>query len=177
MASPTPFATNTFSQQVNAGNGHFDYTKQGTPTVMTYHGGSIVVNGNIIGRINSWQPAGAFNREGNHVYELNNNTWGLPVDFVPGKATGFNITFTRSEVWSQELEICLGYGNVFSNLTDQTFPFNAIEYLFKGNVVYRQWSYNGCWFMEKNYDAWTADGDGIIKVNCNMAYVARKRTT
>lgn len=177
MASPTPYATNAFNAQVNAGNGHFDYTNAQAPTTMTYHGGTIVVNGNIVGRVNNWQPAGAYTREGVHVYELNGRTWGVPVDYIPGKATGFNITFTRNEVWGQELELALGYTSVWENLTDQTTPFIANEYLFKGNVVYRQWSYSGCWFTEKNPDAWASDGDGIFKVSCGMVYVTRKRTT
>ena len=175
--SSTPYATNSFAQQVNAGNGHFDYTKPNAPTTMSYHGGTIVAGNNIIGRINSWQPSGAYTREGVFVYELNTTTWGLPVDYIPGKATGFNITYTRSEVWGQELELALGYGAVWANLTDQTYPFAANEYLFKGNSPYRVWLYSGCWFTEKNPDSWTNEGDGVYKINCGMVFVSRVRTT
>lgn len=171
MPSNTPYATNKFG----VARANIDFSNAYAPTVQMYHGGSIVVNNAIIGRITNWQPAGAYTREGNHVYELNNNTWGLPVDYVPGRATGFNITFTRNEIWSQELEIALGWKSVWSNLTDQTFPFTAEEYLFKGQSLYRCWQHLGCWFQEKNPEAWAADGDGIIKVSCNMAYVSRKR--
>ena len=172
MANISPYATNSFGQTVNP----IDFTKPGTPTLMLYHGGSIVVGNNIIGRITNWQAAGAYTREGVHIYELNNNTWGLPVDYVPGRATGFNVTFTRNEVWTQELEIALGYGAIWDNLTDQNYPFGAQEFLYKGTVPYRTWSYSGCWFTEKNPNEMTSDGDGVIKVACGMAFVSRKRT-
>lgn len=172
MPSPTPFATNAFGVRVNP----VDFTQPGTPTTQMYHGGTIVVNGNIVGRINSWHAAGAYNREGVHVFEVNKETWGLPVDYVPGRVTNFNITFTRAEVWNQELELTLGYDGVWNNLTDQTHPFVAQEFLFQGTVPYRTWSYFGCWFTEKNPVEWSAEGDGVIKVNCNMAYVSRRRT-
>lgn len=172
MPSPVPFATNSFGVRVNK----IDPDAAGTPTTQMYHGGTIVVNNNIIGRINSWHPAGAYNREGTHIYEVNKETWGLPVDYVPGRATGFNITFVRTEVWNQELELTLGYGAVWNNLTDQTFPFTSQEYLFRGEVVYRIWSYFGCWFTERNPVEWAAEGDGICRVNTNLAYVSRRRT-
>ena len=136
-----------------------------------------MVNSKIVGRIDSWQPAGAYNRDATHVYELNYNTFGKPVDAVPGVARNFNVTYTRGEVWDQELEIALGYANVWEDLTDQNYPFTAQEMLFKGDTVYRCWSYFGCWFTEKNPNAWEAEGDGKIKLNCNMIYVSRKRTT
>jgi hypothetical protein len=172
MANPTPYAANAFG--VNARP--MEATVADAPSTQYYHGGTIVVNNNIIGRINSWHSAGAYNREGNHVYEISKQTWGLPVDYVPGRAVNFNITFTRAEVWTQELEITLGYGQVWENLTDQTRPFTANEMLFRGLNIYRTWSHRGCWFQEKNPEAWESEGNGIIRVSCNMVYVSRKRT-
>jgi len=174
MADPTPFALNSFGVKTVP----IDYTQPGTPTLQSYHGGTIVVNSKIIGRIDEWNPAGAYNRDGSHVYELNINTFGKPVDYIPGVARNFNVTFTRGEVWDQELEIALGYPAVWQDLTDQNFPFTAQEMLFKGASIYRTWSYFGCWFTEKNLaSGWSAEGDAKIKVNSNMAYVARKNTT
>ena len=167
-----PYAQNAFNAKV----AQIDFAKAGTPTVQMYHGGTIVVGANIVGRINSWQPAGAYTREGTHIYEVNSNTWGLPVDYVPGRATGFNITFTRNEVWAQELEIALGYTGVWNDLTDQTYPFLAKEMLFKGKTLYRTWSYSGCWFTEKNPSEWSNEGNGVMSVSCGMAYVSRKLT-
>jgi len=165
----TTFASNAFGVNRQP----IDFANASAPTVQMYHGGTIVVAGNVIGRITAWQPAGAYNREGAHIYELNSKTWGLPVDYVPGRATGFNITWTRNEVWNEELELTLGYGSVWQNLTDQTAPFDARECLFRGASVYRTWSYKGCWFTEKNPVEWSSEGDGIINVSCNMAYVSR----
>lgn len=169
--SPTPFATNSFGVRVNP----IDTTQPGTPTTMYYHGGSIVVNNKIIGRIKSWQPSGAYTREGTHIYEVSRETWGLPVDYVPGRATGFNITFTRSEVWTQELELALGYRALWSNLTDQTYPFTSYEYLFRGSTPYRTWLYSGCWFKGKTPNSWDAEGSGVVEVSCELAYVSRKK--
>jgi len=177
MADQTPFATNSASVQTQA----LDYTKPQAPLAQSYHGGAIMVNSNVVGRIEEWHPAGAYTRNKTHCYEINNKTWGVPVDIVPGIATGFNITFTRSEVWAQELEITLGYGAtggaVWENLTDQTFPFQAQEFLYQGATVYRVWTYYGCWFTEKNPTSWTSEGDGRIKVTCGMVYISRKKTT
>lgn len=176
MPNPSPFATNAFSVQTQG----IDYTDASAPTTMTYHGTSIVVKGAIVGRITSWQPSGAYTREGVHVYELNKNTWGRPVDYVPGKSTGFTIAFVRAEVWGQETEVALGLvkaGDVFSDLSDQVRPFVVQEYLFKGQSVYRVWQYSGCWFQDRNQEAQTSDGDGVMRTNATLAYVSRIRTT
>jgi hypothetical protein len=173
MPSPTPYATNTVGAQA----GLVDFTQPYTPTTMMTHGGTIVVNGNIIGRINNWHAAGAYNREGTHVYEVNYNTWGVPVDYVPGRATGFNLTMTRSEVWDQELELTLGYTGLWNNLTEQTFPFVAQEFLFKGALPYRTWSYFCAWFTEKNPSEFSAESNGLYQVTCGMAYISRRRTS
>jgi len=145
-------------------------------TTKTYHGTTIAVNNRIIGRITSWQPT-AYSREGNHIYELNAATWGRPVDYVPGKSSGFTIALTRVEVWKNELELALGIANAqFEDLMDQTAPFNANEILCKGAITYQIWTYYGCWFQERNEDAQTADGDGVFRCNATMAYISRQLT-
>lgn len=159
-----------------------EYTSDGLGsegTTKTYHGTTILVNGNVIGRITSWQPT-AYSREGVHVYELSHKTWGRPVDYVPGKATGFTIAMVRTEVWFDELEIALGLADnqaaVFNDLMDQTKPFRVEEQLFRGaGNAYRTWQYHGCWFQERNEDAFTSDGDARINVNATLAYVARRQ--
>jgi len=171
MPNPSPFATNAFGVQ----SATLDFTDPGAPTTMTYHGAALVVAGNIVGRINSWQPEGAYNRDGEHVYELSKVTIGKPVDYVPGKATGFTVSFARTEVWNEELELTLGYSSVFSDLTDQTRPFVIQEFLYKGTDPYRVYQYSGCWLKTKNPDAWTADGNYIHKITGQLAYVSRIR--
>ena len=171
MPNPSPFGTNAFGVTTAA----IDYTQPGAPQTMSYHGAAICVGGNIVGRINSWHPDGAYSRDGEHVYELSRQTIGKPIDYVPGKATGFTVSFTRTEVWNQELELALGYPTVFADLTDQTYPFIVQEFIYQGATPYRQWQYSGCWLKSKNPDAYTADGNYIYKVTGQLAYVSRIR--
>lgn len=150
----------------------------GTLTTKVYHGVSITAgdDSNIIGRIQSWQPD-SYTREGIHLYELADISFGRPVEFVPGKTTGFTIAVTRAEVWSAEMELAFGFGAVFDDLIDQTRPFSVREFWIKGNSGYSQvWDYKGCWFTGKNYDAITSDGDGVTKISATLAYVSRKKT-
>jgi hypothetical protein len=169
MANPSPFGTNAFGVQAQS----LDFTDPGAPTTMMYSGTAIVVNNNIVGRIQSWHPDGAYNREGEHVYELSKVTVGLPVDYVPGRATGFTVSYTRTEVWGQELELTLGFSNAFATLVDQTRPFTVQEYLYKGTDIYRCWQYSGCWLKSKNPEAFAADGNYIYRVSGQLAYVSR----
>lgn len=169
MANPSAFATNTYQVQSQS----LDYQQVGDS--MTYHGAAIVVQGNLVGRIQSWQPDGAYNRDGEHVYELNKNTIGKPMDYVPGKATNFTVSFARVEAWGKEFELALGEQNVYADLTDQRKPFVIQEFLYKGNQPYRLFQYNGCWLRSKNPEAWTSDGNYIHKISGQIAYVSRLR--
>jgi hypothetical protein len=171
MPNPSPFGTNAFGVQSQP----LDYTDPGAPTTMSYHGAAITVQGNIVGRIQSWHPDGAYNRDGELVYELSQVTIGKPVDFVPGKATGFTVSFARTEVWNQEFEIALGYPVVFQDLTDQTRPFVVQEFLYQGVNPYRVYQYSGCWLKSKNPDAWASDGNYIFKITGQLQYVSRIR--
>lgn len=151
---------------------NFDATD--APTTKTYHGLTITVNNRVVGRIKSWNPQ-MFTRGGNHVFELNVDSFGRPVDFVPSVAEGFNIAFTRVELWNEELEKALGYtGNVWADLTDQTRPFTIDEFLFRGTVLYRHWRYRGCWFTDRNEEAADAQGDAIYSVSATVAFIQRQ---
>lgn len=145
-------------------------------TTMTYHGGAIVANGRVVGRIKDWTP-GKFQRTITEVREVTNTTFGVPVDNVPGISSGYTVSFTRSEVWAEELETVLGFGSTWNSLADQTKPFEAFEYLYRGDTPYRVWLYKGCWFSDKSPNAWSAEGNGIIEVACEFAYVVRHRVT
>jgi hypothetical protein len=154
-----------------------DYSSaEGTLTTKVYHGVSITAgDNNIIGRIQSWQPD-AYTREGIHLYELADVSFGRPVEFVPGKATGFTIAVTRAEVWQAEMELAFGFDTLFDDLIDQNRPFTVQEFWFKGTVYSQVWTYKGCWFTGKNIDAITSDGDGITKISATLAYVSRRKT-
>lgn len=172
MANASPFGTNGFGVVTSS----LDYSNPDNLQTMSYHGAAIVVNNSIVGRIQSWHPDGAFNRDGEHVYELSRVTIGKPIDYVPGKATGFTVSFARTEIWDQELERALGFANVFTDLTDQTRPFTVQEFLYRGLEVYRVFEYRGCWLRSKNPEAWTSDGNYIHRVTGQLAFVTRIRT-
>jgi hypothetical protein len=147
------------------------------PTTKTYHGISLTVNGHILGRIQSWNTAGAYKREGNHVYELNHQTWGLPVDYVPSRSTGFGIAATVAELWSGEIEVQLGMkapGDQLANLIQQVKPFTADEWWFRGVSMYRIWRYKGCWLTDRDESDYRADGDARVVTNFSFNYVSRQ---
>jgi hypothetical protein len=171
MANQAAFAPNPHGVRVKT----LDFTHPQAPSTKTWHGITIVVAGNVVGRITSWNPS-ALQRDVAHVYELNVATYGHPVDVVPGKATGFTIAAQRIEVWTKELELALGFPAVFADLTDQNRPFEITEMWFRGNTPYRIWVYTGCWFSERNEDAFTADGDTIVRTNPTIYYVNRIKT-
>lgn len=164
-----------------AGNNHgieinpLDFNAAKSTTTKTYHGISIVVNGNIIGRIQNWNPQ-MYNREGSHVYELSNLTFGRPVDYVPGVNRQYTISCSRAEVWNEELEIALGYEGIWSDLIDQTKPFEVVEYLIRGNDIYKAITYSGCWFTSKNYNDFSAEDIPKIIVSAEISFVGRQVT-
>jgi len=143
-------------------------------TTKVYHGVSITAgDSQVIGRIQSWQPD-SHTREGVHLYELANVSWGRPVEYVPGKATGYTIAVTRAEVWNAEMEKAFGFKNLFDDLMDQTKAFQVKEFWLKGSEIMQIWHYRGCWFQNKNMDAVTSDGDGVTRISATLAYVSRR---
>jgi len=116
-----------------------------------------------------------------HLYELAAISWGRPVEYVPGKATGFTIAVTRAEVWSAEMERAFFNSakpattttGLYNDLIDQTKPFKVQEFWIRGDADYLVWTYNGCWFTNKNQDAITSDGDGVTRINATIAYVSK----
>lgn len=170
------FAANSFGVQVKP----IDYTKEDVPTSKVYHGITIEAGGSVIGRIQSWNVAGAYTRAGEHVWELNNRTWGRPVDYVPGKADGYNIDAQVAEMWGKEVEIQLGLtapGSAMIDLIDQTFPFAAREFWFRGPAIYRVWTYRGCWLTARGEEAYTSSGTGRVLASMNFKYVSRQLTS
>lgn len=143
-------------------------------TTKVYHGATIrLTNNDIVGRIQSWQPV-QYSRAGSSVREVSKNTWGRPIDWVPGIVEDHTLTVVRTEVWREELELALGFGALFEDLADQTEPFTIDEVLQRGSVIERKWRYFGCWFTERNENEYAADGDGKVVVNATVAYVWRR---
>jgi hypothetical protein len=172
MATTMPTnSSNPYNVQLSE---RYDPTSIGPGAALTYHGMSIAYNSTVIGRIKEWTPK-SYSRDGTFIYELNMYTWGRPVDYVPGKMGEPSISFTRVEMWEKEIEKELGYGKLWVDLMDQNTPFSVFEHLYKGTVPYRVWEYLGCWFRNKEYSGYSGDGDGIISVDCEIAYI-RKRS-
>ena len=155
----------------------------------TFHGISVqTANGNIVGRIQGWNPTTG-SREGIHIYELNVQTWGRPIDYVPGKESGRQISCTRVEVWGEEVETVFGAsvdqdfqpeGLAANNptvewrdLCDQTQAFECREVWQRGRNKYRIWTYRGCWFSELTKDEYGAESDPTVRVSVTMNYVIR----
>jgi len=168
------FAGNVYGAQSKP----LDYSQPYASTAKSYHGITIEVGGNVIGRIQSWNPTGLA-REGNWIYELSNKTWGKPVDYVPGKATGFSVSAKVAELWFNEIEVQLGLttsSTQYNDLIDQDFPFTAREFWFRGSASYRVWTYVGCWMTDRNEDEYSAEGDGKVIANFTFNYVGRRMT-
>lgn len=151
-----------------------DYSVDDFLTTKVYHGVSITSGTNsIIGRIQSWQPD-SYTRDGIHLYELSDLSFGRPIEYIPGKATGFTIAVTRAEVWEHEMERAFGFEGLFEDLIDQNRPFEVKEFWIRGADVMQVWQYKGCWFTNKNVEAISSDGDGITKISATLAYVSRR---
>lgn len=169
MASLTPFGTASTVVPT------MDYSKNGMFTSKTYHGLSILVDGKVIGRIQSWAPD-ARTRTAVHKWELSANAFGRPVDLIPSKADGYSISIGRIDVWEQELEIVCGYGAVWSDLIDQNYPFVFSEQLYHGSDLYRSWDYPSCWFTSYAEQSSEAEGDGAYLITAQVMHMPRVRT-
>lgn len=127
-----------------------------------------------IGRLQTFQPDG-LTRSITPKYELGNGSWGRPVDNVPGRSEGYTINATRVELWNNELEIALGYGDVFSDLMDMRWSVDLYEMLYKGTSLYRCWRYVGCWMSSLAGVEYSADGDGIVTATAAFTYLYRQK--
>jgi len=147
-------------------------------TTKTYHGMAIMLEGgDVIGRIQDWNATfGA--RAGVHLYEVNRNTAGRPIDYVPGIESGRSIAVTRVEVWNDELEVALKAAtSEMIDLADQTSPFEVIESLYQGSTSpYRSWTYRGCWLASKSLESFTAEGDFKYTSSAEINYVIRTKS-
>jgi hypothetical protein len=132
MPDYTPFAGNNFGQLVEP----LDYSGDHPISSKTYHGIALVVNGNVLGRIQNWQLTGAYQRSGDFVHELNNRTFGRPVDYVPGIIASTVINATVAEMWGKEIEIQTGSNTRYIDLVSQVRPFEAQEFWMKGSEPY-----------------------------------------
>lgn len=149
------------------------------PDLMTYSGLTIAVGGSdgsykAIGRIQSF-ARDAMTRTLTQKKELNRDTFGRPIETVPGVADGYTMTIERLEIWEMEFEIALGYPFVFADLMDQRWSVDLFEYRYKGDTLYRLWKYPNCWISSLSDGQPSADGDGIYSASASLTYLPRVR--
>ena len=151
------------------------------PKTKTYHGIVIKANGTTpVGRISEYTPK-FMARTLTPVYELSASTFGRPIDYVPSKEEGREITCSRVEVWNEEYEIAFGAtSSEWRDLCDQYQPFSIHESWQYGGTSpsgagqdYRTWIYSGVWIASKDLDAFSSEGDAIVKASVTMNYVVR----
>ena len=160
---------NQYGVRVNS----LDLDAKYSPSTKTYHGIQILFNGLPIGRITNWD-VNPYTRDVALIYELDKDTAGKPVDIVPGKITSRTITATRVELWGKELEVAMGLSNrPWTDLAEQVRPFTIMENLYRGNKIYQTQIYVGCWFTDRKEDAWTADGDFVVRASVSITFVDR----
>lgn len=163
-------ASNKFNIEATRGASAIDVDAPFAPTTQTLHGYGIQVGGVYIGRLRSISPPD-LDREFTHQYELHPKTFAQPVDGVPGRATNFELGYARAEVWNEEIERAFGESFSYNLLIDQRAPFTIDEVFMRGPSVYRVNRYAGCWFRSKSYGTFEAEGNGVIEVTGNIAFV------
>ena len=154
--------------------GHAGYV----PESKIWHGLSIAVgSGNDqvqVGRLQTWSPD-AMTRQVTQKYELSAETFGRPVESVPGRAEGYTISTQRVELWENEFEKALGYPDVFADLMDMRWSVDLFEYKYRGNELYRLWKYPNCWINSLSEGQPSSEGDGIYIAQASLNYLPRVR--
>lgn len=156
-----------------------------TGSDMVFHGISIGAGitgtGSIasVARIQSWN-AQVFARNVTHTKELSINAFGKPVEATPGASSaGYNVDFSRIEVWEEEAEVAFGLtdsSEIFEDLMDQDQSFQADEVLMRGTSVYRHWRYHSCWLTSLEGSSFESDGsDARITRSGGFMFVRRER--
>jgi hypothetical protein len=152
-----------------------DYTNVHANTTKTTHGIAIAFNGKVCGRLQGWNTGGAKKRGHKQVFELNNRSFGRPVDTIPGIAQGYTIQATAMEMWGKEVEFIMGSTVRYTDLINQTAPFTADEFWHKGINLYETVSYLGCWLIDMDHSDYRGGegADATYTTNVSFAYTAR----
>lgn len=137
----------------------------------TYHAVEIVVNDKVIGGFSSWNVS-ALGRDITRVKQLGRGVYGT-VGIVPGAIHDLTITGTKVEIWDQETSIQFGFDTQAATLADHRHPFEVIQYLWRGDEVYRAWLYAECWFSSIGVGEWSADGSYVVNSDFTIECVTR----
>lgn len=139
--------------------------------VRTSHAMTIRANGVTIGVIQSWNVG--MTRAVTHVYEINADTSGEPIEAVPGNVGGLTIGVNRYDLYTNRMEQAFGTPN-FEMLSDQNNPFDIIErWRFPTGAIEAR-KYEQCWFnsLGRNY---SATDNRLVQVNGSITYVRKVR--
>lgn len=142
--------------------------------VKTSHGIQIKVNGETIGAISRWDPA-PYEREFNHIYELNPLSSGHPVDLVPANIRGFNITVNRYDIWKKPFEKVFGGSmSIYEALGMQERPFEVNQFLWHPDGYKELIIYRGSW-MNRVGRSYNVTGDRIVMVDATLVFLRREK--
>ena len=90
----------------------------------TSHAVTIRANGVTVGLINGWNPTQ--NRTVTGIYEVGTDGSGNPVEYMPGNATGLQISVSRYDLYALKMEEAFGTPDL-TMLTRQSEPFDVLE--------------------------------------------------
>lgn len=147
-----------------------------TTAVRTSHAMTIRSGGITIGVIQSWGIN--MSRGVAHVYELNANTSGEPVEAVPGNVGGLTINVNRYDLYTRRMEQAFGGSAVtdFEMLGDQSNPFEVRESWRFPNGTSEARVYVGCWFSSLGR-TYQATGDRIVNVSAVLTFVRKYKAS
>jgi len=99
--------------------------------VVSSHGLSIFVNGNVVGSIHQYEIG--HSRDATHTYEFGGVTEvplasGEPFDIVPGNAKGLDIKIGRYDIYTSRFERAFGTQDL-TMLTSQTLPIELRQFM------------------------------------------------
>ncbi len=153
----------------------FDQSHPDQTSVKVFYGTDIMVDGQVLGRVQNFQDQEGGQMGTTHIRELSRNGSRVPVDIVPGIVEGFNLSLGTVSLWNNEIELRLGWRDTgrWNNLSDQDRPFTMRRLLYRGSELYQTTLYRGCWITSKTPSGFEAEGDGIVRMDCEIAYVAR----
>jgi len=139
----------------------------------TSHAIKIKVEGQFIGRIQSWSPSQS--RAVQAAYEINSVTAGDVAENIPGVASGLTLQVTRYDLYEARMEQAWGEGfDLREMLCNQANPLRITEHWIKPSGEYTSYVYSGCWFTNMGRQM-SVQGDRIISVNATIQYERKRK--
>jgi hypothetical protein len=157
----------------------------------TSHALTIRANGVAVGLINGWNPTQG--RTVTPIFEVGVDGSGNPVEYMPGNATGLNISINRYDLYTLRMEEAFGTPDL-TMLTRQNEPFDVFEVwqvpditalelalenagIEAGTIKPKErFVYRGCWFTSLGRTI-RADDNRIVNVNATLVYTQKLKVT